>query len=442
MTIGNRPRAVAVNICRIVVAAVFILSGFVKAVDPTGTGYKIADYLEAMHLAQYVPGFATLAASVMLSTVEFSLGVFLLFAIWRKATSRLLLAVMAVMTPVTLWLAVANPISDCGCFGDAVKLTNWQTFGKNVVLLMAVATVAKWPADMVRFISRANQWIVFNYTVVFILAVSGYSLYALPQFDFRPYHVGADIRQGMAIPPGAPQPQFETTVVMEKNGERREYALDDYPDSTWTYIDTRTTQTAKGYEPPIHDFSITRTDTGEDITDSVLGDKRYTFLLISPHLELADDSRLDLINQVYDYATDNGYPFLCLTASGSKGIERWKDQTGAEYPFCTTDATVLQTMIRSNPGLMLLRDGKVIRKWGHNQLPDETVLNGRLENIEAGKMPPEDTVARRVASVLMWYVLPLLMLTLADRLWAWSQWVRKKERSNKIYQLFKTRKRQ
>ncbi len=442
MTSGNRPRAVAVNICRIVVAVVFVLSGFVKAVDPTGTVYKIADYLEAMHLAQYVPDFATLAASVMLSTVEFSLGVFLLFAIWRKATSRLLLAVMAVMTPVTLWLAVANPISDCGCFGDAVKLTNWQTFGKNVVLLIAVAVVAKWPADMVRFISRANQWIVFNYTVVFILAVSGYSLYALPQFDFRPYHVGADIRQGMAIPPDAPQPQFETTVIMEKNGERCEFALDDYPDSTWTYIDTRTIQTAKGYEPPIHDFSITRTDTGEDITDSVLGDKRYTFLLISPHLELADDSRLDLINQVYDYAADNGYPFLCLTASGSKGIERWKDQTGAEYPFCTTDATVLQTMIRSNPGLMLLRDGKVIRKWGRNQLPDETVLSGRLENIEAGQMPPEDTVARRVASVLMWYVLPLLMLTLADRLWAWSQWVRKKERSNKIYQLFKTRKRQ
>ena len=440
MTGGKILRAVTVNVCRLVVAATFILSGFVKAVDPTGTQYKIDDYLKALGLAQYVPEFAVLASSVLLSAVEFCLGVFLLFAVWRRVVSRLMVAVMCIMTPITLWLAIANPISDCGCFGDAVTLTNWETLGKNIVLLACSLVVAVWPMDMGRFISRSNQWIVLNYTVVFILVLSGYSLYTLPPLDFRPYHIGADIRKGMEIPEGAQQPQFETTFIMEKNGERREFGIDNYPDSTWTYIDTRTVQTAKGYEPPIHDFSITRTDDGEDITESVLGDKDYTFLLISPHLELADDSRLDLINQIYDYAEANGYTFFCLTASGDRGVERWKDQTGAEYPFCMTDETTLKTMIRSNPGLILIRDGKVIRKWGRNELPDETVLNGRLENIDAGKMPEWSTAGRKILGIVLWYVLPLLILTLADRLWAWSKWVRKKERSNKIYQLFKTKK--
>jgi hypothetical protein len=417
---------VAVNACRLVLSAAFVLSGFVKAVDPIGTQYKINDYLEAMGLAQYVPDFATLALSVFLSAVEFSLGVFLLFAVWRRVVAKLPLVVMCIMTPLTLWLAIANPISDCGCFGDAVTLTNWQTFFKNIVLLACAVVVAKWSRDMARLISSTNQWIVLNYTVIFILIISGRSLYALPQFDFRPYHVGADIRKGMEIPPGAPQPQFATTFIMEKNGERREFSLDNYPDSTWIYIDSKTVQTAKGYEPPIHDFSITRRADGEDLTEKVLGDKGYTFLLISPHLEQADDSRLDLINQIYDYAERNGYPFLCLTASGDKGIERWKDLTGAEYAFCTTDATTLQTMIRSNPGLMLLHDGKVTRKWGHNQLPDETVLSGRLENIEAGTAPDETTL-HKILNVVLWYVLPLLALTLADRLWAWSRWVRRKD---------------
>jgi len=423
----------------VVVALTFILSGFVKAVDPIGTQYKIDDYLEAWGLLQYAPDFLTLGASVALCAVEFCLGVFLLFAIHRRMVVRLLLLFMAVMTPFTLWLAIANPISDCGCFGDAVKLSNWQTFWKNVVLLAAVTVIYRHPFCMVRFVSRSNQWIVSNFTGVFILAVAAYSLYTLPVFDFRPYHVGADIRKGMEIPEGAPQPQFETTFTMEKNGRRQEFTIDNYPDSTWTFVDSKTVQTAEGYVPPIHDLSIVRHDDGEDITDSILSDRGYTFLLISPHLEQADDSRIDLINQLYEYANDNGYPFYCLTASGDNGMERWRDITGADYPFCLTDGTTLKTIIRSNPGVVLLKDGKVVRKWGHNQLPREAQLNGRLEEIEIGQMP-ESSTERKILYIIMWYVLPLVVLTVADRLWAWSRWVRKKEKSNKIYKLFKHKK--
>ena len=422
--LNPKARIAAVNVCRLLTAATFILSGFVKAVDPMGTQYKIRDYLEAWHMAQHVPDVLMLAASVALSAAEFVLGVCLLFAMHRRLASRLTLAVMAVLTPLTLWLALANPISDCGCFGDAVKLTNWQTFWKNVVLLACAAVLALRPADMMRFISRTNQWIVVNYSALFILAVSGVSLYYLPQFDFRPYRVGASIRQGMEIPPGAPLPQFETTFILEKNGQRREFTLDNYPDSTWTFVDSRTVQTAEGYVPPIHDFSIVRRPDGEDITRQVLADPGYTFLLIAPHLELADDSRFDLLNEIYEYSLEYGYPFYCLTASSDRAVEVWREMTGAEYPFCSTDATTLQTVIRSNPGLVLIKDGTVIRKWSHNNLPGDGQLDGPLDRIASGQMP-ERSVSARVAGIVGWFFIPLLLLTLADRLWAWTRYVRR-----------------
>ena len=428
-------RKVLVNSCRLVLAVTFILSGFVKAVDPLGTQYKLNDYLEAMHLDAMVPDFATLAGSVLLAAMEFCLGVFLLFAIHRRLVSRLLVLVMGIMTALTVWIYIADPVSDCGCFGDAVVLTNGQTLLKNIILLAAAIVVALWPLDMMRFISKTNQWIVINYTAVFILIIEGYALYDLPQFDFRPYHVGANIMKGMEIPEGAEQPEFETTFIMEKNGERREFGLDNYPDSTWTYIDTKTIQTKQGYVPPIHDFSMTSLD-GEDLTEEILTNQGYTFLLVSPHLEDADDSQLDLINQVYEYAEDNGYPFYCLTASGEQGINRWRDITGAEYPYCLTDETTLKTVIRSNPGMLLLKGGTIIRKWSHNRLPDEYALDKPLEQSELGQMP-EDSVPKKIITILLWYVLPLLMLTIADRLWAWSRRTKKKDKSNNVHNILK-----
>ena len=421
-------RKIFVNIARLLLALTFILSGFVKAVDPLGTQYKINDYLSAMHLKDFAPDFLTLSTSVLLSAAEFVIGICLLFAIRRRLVSRITLFMMVVMTLITLWLAIDDPISDCGCFGDALVLTNWQTFWKNVILLVAAVVISRWPLDMARMISRTNQWIVLYYTAFFILFIAGYCLYDLPMFDFRPYHVGANIQQGMEVPEGAQQPQFETTFIMEKDGQRKEFTVDNYPDSTWTFIDSKTVQTAEGYVPPIHDFTI-ESENG-DITTEVLNQEGYTFLLISPHLEYADDSNFGRINQVYEYCQDNGYPFYCLTASTDCARSRWQDMTGAEYPFCTTDEITLKTMIRSNPGLMLLRQGTVIRKWSHNRLPKEQQLTQRLEDSELGQMP-KDSVPGKIAKLLMWFVLPLMVLTIADRLWAWTKWVRRKKKDGR-----------
>ena len=376
-----------------VLAVVLIFSGFVKAVDPMGTQYKLADYLTALHLQMLTPDFLTLGASVILSAIEFGMGICLLFGIRKTMSTTVTLLMMLLLTPVTRWMALADPVSDCGCFGDAIILTNWQTFSKNIVLLLMAFIVWKWPHDMVRLISTSSQWIATNYSAIFIIAVSGWSFYDLPYLDFRPYHIGADLKTG------------------------------------WQKM-------MNGEESPYAEFFIQRLEDGEDITDSLLSQKGYVFLLIAPHVEKADDSQLDLINQMYEYAEDNEYPFYALTASGEKGIERWRDMTGAEYPFCQTDEITLKTIIRSNPGLILLKDGVIIRKWSHNNLPDEYEMTDRLEKLKIGKMPKE-TMAQKVLIIALWYILPLLLLTIADRLWAWSKWLKRKEQSNKIYQLFK-----
>ena len=432
-------RITAVNVCRFVLAATFIFSGYVKAIDPLGTLYKLKDYAAAMSLNGLLPDWVLVGVAIALGALEFALGVFMLFAVRRHVVSRITLAFMTAMTVLTLWIFVADPVKDCGCFGDALKLTNGETLLKNIVLIACAALVAWRPTDMARFISRSNQWIVRYYTVAYIVITSVYCLYTLPIFDFRPYHVGTNIKQGMEIPEGAEQPEFESTFLLRKNGETREFTLDNYPDSTWEYVDTRTEQTKKGYEPPIHDFALTTCDTGEDITEQVLTKKGYTFLLVSPRLAVADDSNFGDIDQIYEYAEENGADFYCVTASANDEIERWRDLTGAEYRFCNADETTLKTMIRSNPGLMLLKDGTIIGKWSHNTLPQTDDLTAPLQQLTIGKAQ-NDSTTKRLLIVLLTFFLPLSALTLADRLWAWSKWIRNKQSNNRIFNLFKTEK--
>ena len=432
-------RITVVNVCRFVLAATFIFSGYVKAIDPLGTLYKLKDYAAAMSLNGLLPDWVLVGVAIALGALEFALGVFMLFAVRRHVVSRIMLAFMTAMTVLTLWIFVADPVKDCGCFGDALKLTNGETLLKNIVLIACAALVAWRPTDMARFISRSNQWIVRYYTVAYIVITSIYCLYTLPIFDFRPYHVGTNIKQDMEIPDGAEQPEFESTFLLRKNGETREFTLDNYPDSTWEYVDTRTVQTKKGYEPPIHDFALTTCDTGEDITEQVLTKKGYTFLLVSPRLAVADDSNFGDIDQIYEYAEENGADFYCVTASANDEIERWRDLTGAEYHFCNADETTLKTMIRSNPGLMLLKDGTIIGKWSHNALPQTDDLTAPLQQLTIGKAQ-NDSTTKRLLIVLLTFFLPLSALTLADRLWAWSKWIRNKQSNNRIFNLFKTEK--
>lgn len=404
-----------VNICRFVLAVVFIFSGFVKAIDPFGSFYKIQDYLTAFNLISWFPGYWPLLFAVLLAAIEFCAGIYLFLGIRRKISSTLAFLLMLVMTPLTLYLALADPVSDCGCFGDALVLTNWQTFGKNVVLLVAAVTVFRQWREITRFITLKMEWIFSMYTILFVFALSAYCLRNLPLLDFRPYKIGTNIKAGMEIPEEAKLSVLETTFVMEKDGKRKEFTLDNYPDSTWTFVETRTIVKEKGYEPPIHDFAMQSLTSGTDITDSVLTSRGYTFLLVAHRIEEADDSNIDLINEIYDYSVEHGYGFYALTSSPEDAIALWCDRTGAEYPFCQMDDITLKTIIRSNPGLLLIKDGTILNKWSDSQLPDEYVLTDSLDKLELGRQKYVNDWYT-MGYVLLWFIVPLAFVIGADQL--------------------------
>lgn len=403
------------NACRFLLAGGFIFSGFVKAVDPLGFQYKIQDYLEAFGMLSWFPSFFPLLGGILLSALEFTIGVCLFFGIRKKLITLLAFLLMIFMTPLTLYLAFKNPVSDCGCFGDAWVLTNWQTFWKNVVLFIAAYSVFRWKKLIVRFISSKTEWLVSLYTVLFVFALSFYCLMHLPVLDFRPYKIGQNILQGMEIPEGMKTNVYETIFILEKEGVKKEFTLENYPDSTWTFVDTRTTLKEKGYEPPIHDFSLMEQETGEDITEKVLTDMNYTFLLVAHRIEAADDSNIDLINEIYDYSVENGYGFYCLTSSPDEEIELWRDKTGAEYPFCLVDEITLKTIIRSNPGLVLIKNGTILNKWNDADLPDEYALTDKLESLPLGKQQKVSD-AYIIGCTFLWFSLPLLLVLGMDLL--------------------------
>lgn len=405
----NIIQTVWVNICRFLLAGLFIFSGFVKAVDPLGSMYKIQDYLEAFGLLSALPSFVPLLAAVVLSTLEFVLGVLLFFGVSKKPATLLTLLFMCFMTPLTLYLAIANPVSDCGCFGDAWVLSNWQTFWKNVVLLIAAISAYVWRRGIVRFVTKKSEWLISLYSVVFIVVISMYCLRYLPILDFRPYKIGNNIREEMSIPPDAKRSVYESVFILEKDGKREEFTLDNYPDSTWKFVDSRSILREKGFEPAITDFSLLSLETGEDITSEVLRDKNYTFLLVAHRIEEADDSNIDLINEIYDYSVERGYSFYCLTSSPDYLINQWNDRTGAQYPFCLVDDIVLKTIVRSNPGLVLIKDATIINKWSDSDLPDEYELTDSLENLPLGQQKNRNDI-KTVGITFAWFVIPLLLV--------------------------------
>lgn len=402
--------------CRFILAVVFIFSGFVKAIDPLGTQYKIQDYLDAFGWTNFIPDVFPLIASFVLGWFEFCLGVYLFFGIRRRLAPRTMVVVMSVMTPLTLWLAVTNPVSDCGCFGDAVTLSNWETFGKNVLLWVMAIFLLIHRRRIFPLVTVRLDWLIALYSSVYIFCVIVYSYQNLPLFDFRPYHIGADIKAGMSIPEGKEPTEFETRFILQKNGEEKEFTLENYPDSTWTFVDSKTVVKKAGYEPPVQDFAIINLEDGEDLTDRILSDENYFFLMVAHQLQQADDSAFDLINDLYDYCLTHDYGFYCLTSSSEEDIHTWIENTGAEYPFATMDNITLKTIVRSNPGLLLLKKGVVINKWSANDWPDEHELTGLLEDLPIGKLDIP-SLLNQMLVVIAWFIFPLFLMCMFDLYW-------------------------
>lgn len=397
---------IAVNALRFTLALVFAFSGFVKAIDPMGTVYKLADYSEALGLEA---PFALLSLGAWaLILLEYVIGIALFFGFYRRFYLWLSIVFLSVMTPLTLWLALTNPISDCGCFGDFLALTHWQTFGKNVMLLAMAIVVLIYHECMFRVVSERTQWLVFVYASLSIVLFMQHNLRHLPAWDFRPYAVGSNIVSGMTIPEDAPQDEYETLFVLEKDGERRTFTIDNYPDSAWNFVKRESRLVSKGYVPPIEGFYLSTLE-GDDVTWKVLDSLGYTFLMVARNLERTNEGMLDVINDLYDYAKVNNVPFYMLTSSNVGVVEEWNEHTGASYPYLNADETLLRTMIRANTGLIVLKDATVVGKWSASDMPRDNQLDISMENNETFVITPREVMLSHVG-VILWMFLPLLAL--------------------------------
>jgi uncharacterized membrane protein YphA (DoxX/SURF4 family) len=354
---------------RILVGVIFIFSGFVKDIDPMGSTYKFIDYFEAFHLSFL--NFIALPLAILLSTGELVIGINLLLGIRVRLTSYALLVFMSFFSILTLFLAIYNPVSDCGCFGDAIILTNWQTFWKNIIILVPTFIVFFSRNKFVPFYLANIEW---RMTFIFILSgilIAVYCYRNLPLLDFRPYKIGANIPENMIIPDNAPADEYKTILVYEKNGIRKEFNTENFPwrDTTWKWVETSQILIKKGYEPPIHDFTIITAD-GYDITDIVISDPDYSFLLIADDLTKSNIKAFKKVNKIAEACHDNNNcSFYCLTSSTDEEISTFMDKVKINFEFYLTDEITLKTIIRSNPGLLLIREGNIMGKWHYNNLP-------------------------------------------------------------------------
>jgi uncharacterized membrane protein YphA (DoxX/SURF4 family) len=359
------------TVCRVALGLVFIFSGFVKGVDPLGSAYKFNDYFMVVGIPQLdtIP----LIMSYLLSGAEFLIGVALVTGIFINLTAWTAIFFMGFFTILTFLLAVFNPVTDCGCFGDAIKLTNWETFYKNIVFSIFVLFIFLNRKRYKVNISKWFEWITLSATITFFSFVFMHSYRHLPIIDFISYSIGSNIPEKMIIPKDAPIDEYETRMIYKnkKSEEIKEFTLQNYPwkdTINWQWAETKSVLTKKGYTPPIHDFSITN-PLGENITDQILNDTGYCFLFIAYNINKANEKALQQIDTLETYCSaTKRCSFYAITASTASDVTKLKYKLGLNYDFNNADETAMKTVIRSNPGLVLLKNGTVVGKWHYNDL--------------------------------------------------------------------------
>ena len=366
------------SISRTLLGLVFIFSGVVKAIDPLGTVYKIEDYLKAFggFFNELLP-MAELAAWALI-ILELLLGVCMVLNIRTQWTSWLALLFYLVMTPLTLYIALTNPVSDCGCFGDAIVLTNWQTFWKNVVLIVLAIILVALRKHVRQLWSNWMEMLLVALTILAAVVFMSWTRNHLPVKDFRPYKIGNHLPTLMEYPEDAEPDVYEYAFVYEKDGVEQTFTLENYPkgDSTWTFVRQDSRLVKKGYEPPIHDLEILNANY-EDLTWDILESEEPVTLVVMYDLKKADKAQIAkveaLASNLSPFASspdtlplqgESEGNFYILTGSGTDDIINFC----LEYPtlsdyVCTCDPVTLKTIVRANPGAIVLQNGIVIDKY-------------------------------------------------------------------------------
>lgn len=350
-------------IVRIFVGIVFIISGFVKAIDPWGTLYKVYDYLNVMNL-QVWPNLV-LVGVFSLCVLEFLTGVFLITGSFRRSSVYLATIIMAFMLPLSLWIAISNPVADCGCFGDAFIISNWATFWKNILICIGIFWLIRHNTNAICLITPALQWLAFVSSGVFIIVIELFGYVSQPLLDFRPYKIGEDIVEFGKTSENEPSFIF----IYEKDGVKKEFKeTDELPDESegWEFIDrVKVESSSTGQVKKNNDsknFRIWSKDGEEDETDMVISPNGKELLIMMPDLKEVSPATTWKLNSLYEWALEHDIMMIGVVSGSQEEILNWEDLSMASYPIYTADDTHIKEVARGNPAVVYLEDGKIVWK--------------------------------------------------------------------------------
>jgi len=357
-----------VGFCRIFVGVLFIISGFIKLNDPVGFSFKLEEYFSSGVLD--MPFFEphALLISIVIVVFEVLVGVLLIIGYKVKFTVWSLLIMIVGFTFLTFYSWHYNAVTDCGCFGDAIKLTPFQSFLKDVILLLLIVILFIGRKHITPFFNnRTNRLIVF-----FSLVLSGFYVYHvlnhLPVIDFRPYEIGKNIEDVMNVPEGAPESIFEYAWKFDVNGEEQIVVTNgDYPAVEGKFIDVETKEIQKGYEPPVHDFTIEQ--NGEDFAAVLLQEPKLV-MVIAYDLRKSNEAMFSEVKKISNSALKKGYKVIGMSASNEAQTAKLIQDYTLNFEFYYTDETTLKTIVRSNPGILVLEKGTIQQKVHYNDFEE------------------------------------------------------------------------
>ncbi|WP_262245613.1 BT_3928 family protein [Parapedobacter soli] len=368
---------------RIVTGLLFIFSGLIKANDPTGFGYKLEEYFHVFG-THFLNDYAVIIA-IIVCALEILLGALLLLGYWGRTVAWGLLLLILFFTFLTFYSAFFEVVTSCGCFGDAIPLTPWQSFGKDLVLLVLILIIFVNRAA-IRSITKSRGTQVFITVVLTILAagIGIYTVNYLPFIDFLPYKNGNNLPELMTLPEGEVGDQYDIlytlrnkTTGAEKQVSDKVYLADElWKDEAWEIVgDPETKLVKKGYQVPIPDLLISDAN-GEDVTQQLVENPYYNIVVVAWNLDKANLPALDRINKLVTEVTDSyNIRAILLTASGTQTAEQVSRELSLLTEIFYADAVPLKSMVRANPGVLLMRNGTVINKWHYNTLPDFNTLD-------------------------------------------------------------------
>ena len=384
---------IVVGFSRVFVAVLFLISGLIKLNDPVGFSFKLKDYFapEVLNLEFLVPYALVIAIFVVI--YEVLLGVMIFLGHAKKFTLWSLLLMIVFFTFLTFYSAYFNKVTDCGCFGDAIKLTPWESFNKDIVLLVFILILFFKSSYIEPFFSKRLRSILVFASFVGCLAFGYWVLMHLPAKDFRPYKIDANITEGMSVPEGAPEAIFEYDWKFDQNGVDTVITTNgDYPKVDGTFLEVDTREIQAGYEPPIHDFSMER--DGTDFTTQFLEEENL-IVVIAYNKGMTDLEGYANIREVTNNAIKNGYKVIGLSASSSKVMDAMVAQQRLNFKFYFCDETALKTIVRSNPGVLELNAGTILQKlhWNDTEKMNLKLLPGATPNLDFGLKLRLDSIA-------------------------------------------------